>query len=100
MKCMFCHTDNHSIDECSKVDYCESGEHYVEIENIWDNFSECYNCTSTEEYAFFNNIPVEYAEKIKDKKIKLQEVHKLLNIKNSFSQKYINMYRICENNCC
>ena len=65
MKCMFCHTDNHSIDECSKVDYCESGEHYVEIENIWDNFSECYNCTSTEEYAFFNNIPVEYAEKIK-----------------------------------
>ena len=45
MKCMYCKTNSHNIDECSKVGYCESGEHYVEVENMWDEFSECYNCT-------------------------------------------------------
>ena len=82
---MYCKTNSHNIDECSKVGYCESGEHYVEVENMWDEFSECYNCTSCEEYSYYMNIPLEYSKKIKDRKIKLKEVLKILNIKKRYS---------------
>ena len=100
MKCMFCYTNKHSIEDCKKVGYCESGEHYVEIENMWDDFSECYNCTTNEEYCYFNNISLEYAEKIKNKKIKLKEVYKLLNIKNQFVQKCSCININSQNNSC
>lgn len=100
MRCMFCRTDKHSIDECTKVDYCESGEHYVEIENMWDGFSECYSCTTNEEYSFFNNVPMEYTLKIKKKEIKLSEVYKLLDRESKFYKNFSNTYKIYEKKIC
>ena len=32
-------------------EWCEVGEHYVEAEDMWENFADCYECATWKEYV-------------------------------------------------
>jgi hypothetical protein len=38
------------INQDEGKEWCEVGEHYVDAEEMWEDFADCKNCVSEKEY--------------------------------------------------
>ena len=49
MDCVCCNL-NYEDEEEEGKEWCEVGEHYVDADDMWEDFADCKNCVSEKEY--------------------------------------------------